>query len=159
MSSKNIDDPTHDFFKIYSFEELEVATRSEVATDATFDDSFPAEGDDFLVVNGQYQPTILLAPGEKKVFRSVFAAGAGHPKIEIEGDACTMMLIAADGVYLDTPRTVDQMVYVPGTRYDTVIWCDTAGTYHLTLSVEIYYLDITFFLNNRILGSIPHFTC
>ena len=111
----------HDFFKIFSFDELEIATHSAVRADQTLTHG----REDFLLVNGQYQPTVQLAPGEKKIIRSVYAAGAGQPNLIIayqgSTNPCTMVLIAADGVYLDKPRTVTNVVYVPGLSCPFVI--------------------------------------
>ena len=105
----------HDFFKVFSFDELEVAMQSEVRAAQTLTHG----REDFSLVNGQYQPTLKLAPGEKKIVRSVYAAGAGHPNLVIDGfqgdtNPCTMVLIAADGVYLDTPRIITNAIFVPG---------------------------------------------
>ena len=72
---------THDFFKIFSFDELEVALKSEVRATQTL----THDREDFSLVNGQYQPTLKLAPGEKKILRSVYAAGAGHPNLVVDG--------------------------------------------------------------------------
>ena len=49
----------------------------------------------------------------------MLAAGAGHPNLVIDGyegetNPCTMVLIATDGVYLDEPRTVENVIFVPG---------------------------------------------
>ena len=55
--------------QIWSFEELEAAADSRVHADHTLNAGVPS---DFLVVNGQYQPTVTLAPGQSKLFRSVY---------------------------------------------------------------------------------------
>ena len=85
-----------------------------------------------MLVNGQYQPTLKLAPGEKKIIRSVYAAGGGHPNLVIDGfkgqsNPCKMVLIAADGVYLDKPRTVANVIYVPGADMLARMMIDSAN--------------------------------
>ena len=111
-----------DPFKQYSFSELETATGSTVHAAGTITT-------DLLVVNGMYQPVINMAPGQRKVLRTVFAAGAAHPALVIRPPTCTMTLVAVDGVYLDTPRTVTRVSYMPASRYDIVVYCPTAGTF------------------------------
>ena len=117
----------HDFFKLFSFNELEKETRSEVRAAQQLTHG----REDFLLVNGQYQPTLKLAPGEKKIVRSVYAAGGGHPNLVIDGfkgaNPCKMVLIAADGVYLDKPRTVPNVIYVPGANMPARIILDSAN--------------------------------
>ena len=52
----------HDFFKLFSFDELEEVMQSEVRAAQTLTHG----REDFALVNGQYQPTLKLVPGEKK---------------------------------------------------------------------------------------------
>lgn len=92
-------------------------------------------------VNGQYQPTVDGTVGDVMLFRIVNGGGWRmlYAQFEVAGtvtNACTMRLIARDGVFqtLDNGAypTISAIVMVPGTRADVAVQCDAAGTYRLS---------------------------
>jgi hypothetical protein len=71
---------------------------------------------DTWLVNGQYQPTLHLQPGEWRIMDILAASGDRILEIEIkpyienpnfwnEDYSCELKLLALDGLYLDTTRS------------------------------------------------------
>ena len=129
------DEANHQVFKIWSFSELETTIGSSVRASESLTSGTPNQ---FYLVNGMRMPTINFAPGQSKVFRTVYGAGFGQVFLEITGSSCTMTIIAIDGVYLDTPRTATTIHYVPASRYDFVVTCSTAGTFNIRNSNNFF---------------------
>lgn len=92
---------------------------------------------DIYLTNNQYKPKVDMQPGEKRIFDIVNAVAG--PVLELEMSttdggnvrACSMQLLALDGVYLKLPRMVEVIVMVPATRASVIVTCTDAGTYYL----------------------------
>jgi FtsP/CotA-like multicopper oxidase with cupredoxin domain len=104
------------------------ATGAAFATNAVFTDNALK---DTYVVNGQYQPTATLTAGKVTLLRFVHAAGSRLLSLELVGTgatACTMQLIARDGVFQATPFiTTRSVAMFPATRADIAIRCGAAA--------------------------------
>ena len=99
----------------------------------------PAITDHYLV-NGVFQPWVVLSTGEMRRFDLVHAAGAQyHLEVEMRtaigaGDLsshCKMYLIALDGVYLAAAREVTVVPMLAGQRASVLVTCNKAGIYFL----------------------------
>lgn len=88
-------------------------------------------GKDFRLVNGQYQPTIITAPGQWQRWRITHGGWLKEPlDISIDDDSCEMQLLSKDGIYIrDFPRTIDMAPIPSGGRADIMVRCMTAGDY------------------------------
>uniref|UniRef100_A0A7S1PZR5 Multicopper oxidase n=1 Tax=Neobodo designis TaxID=312471 RepID=A0A7S1PZR5_NEODS len=115
----------HNPFKTYSFAELESESGSLLASNPTYSTT-----DRLLyTINGQYRPTVTVAPGESRLFQMVYAAGSKNP-ILIFPSGCGVQNIAFDGVYFDgAPRTVTYLQLIVASRVEFVMTCETAGTH------------------------------
>lgn len=113
-------------FKTYSFAELESESGSLLASSPTYHattDRF------FYTINGQWRPTVTVAPGESRLFQFVYAAGSKNPAL-IFPSGCAVQNIAFDGVYFDgAPRTVTYLQLIVASRVEFVMTCNTAGTH------------------------------
>jgi FtsP/CotA-like multicopper oxidase with cupredoxin domain len=123
----------NDAFDLPDLEQVIAATQSAdtgaaFATNAAFTDNALK---DAYVVNGQYQPTVTLAAGKVTLLRFIHTAGARILSLELAGtgaSACTMQLIARDGVFQATPFITTRAVAMfPATRSDIAIRCGAAA--------------------------------
>lgn len=135
--------PIFDPFKVYSVDEMAAEGKSDLVADPVFANPAIKE---FLLVNGQYQPSLSMRPNEQKRLRIVIATGAETPYLEFEGPpVCTMAVIAFDGVYITgPPRVLTTVRMVPGQRVEIIVSCNAVGTYNL--------------LSNHRLGTYPKVT-
>ncbi|KAM3575473.1 hypothetical protein VYU27_002579 [Nannochloropsis oceanica] len=95
---------------------------------------------DLYFVNQAFQPWAVLNTGEMRRFDLLHAAGSPY-QLEIEmrtaigaGDVsarCKMYLIALDGVYLATPRSVELVPLLSGQRASVLVTCTQAGIFFL----------------------------
>lgn len=88
-----------------------------------------------LLVNGQYKPTLDMRPGEIKRVRVVNALSTDSLYFGLAADstaACTMTLLARDGVYIDTPRPETALYVPPAGRTDIAVQCSGAGRAAIT---------------------------
>eukprot|EP00287_Rhodomonas_sp_CCMP768_P005127 CAMPEP_0196740098 /NCGR_PEP_ID=MMETSP1091-20130531/29045_1 /TAXON_ID=302021 /ORGANISM="Rhodomonas sp., Strain CCMP768" /LENGTH=490 /DNA_ID=CAMNT_0042085031 /DNA_START=156 /DNA_END=1628 /DNA_ORIENTATION=+ len=87
----------------------------------------------FLLVNGEYEPTVAVASGQWTRLRIVYAAW-------LEGDldfavaGCEMVLLAKDGIYIsDFPRPISLAPVTPAGRADIMLRCpDPSAEYRVT---------------------------
>jgi len=87
---------------------------------------------EFRLVNGQYQPTVTMQPGEWQRWRIVWSDWLGDNLNAHFDDSsiCEMQLLAKDGIYIqDYPRSIDSATIPTGGRADVMVRCSTAGTY------------------------------
>lgn len=93
-----------------------------------------------FLVNGQMGPDLTLASHTWYRFRFIFAAVEQSLTLSVTptgngGAACTLKLIAKDGVYLPTiPRDITQVLLFPGARADVAVSC-TCTTYPCTATL------------------------
>ena len=80
----------------------------------------------FLMTNGQVNPTIRAAPGEWLRLRVVFA-GWEEDDLRMTVNGCEMQLLAKDGIYIrDFPRAINNAAVAPGGRADVMVRCTAA---------------------------------
>lgn len=85
---------------------------------------------EYLLINGEYQPTVSLAPGEWQRWRIVQSSHQSALRFDIEG--CEKVVLARDGLYLDAPRKIDgPYVVTAGSRVDMAVRCSAPGNYSL----------------------------
>lgn len=93
--------------------------------------SFTGETE-FRLVNGQYQPTITMQPGEWQRWRIIWGNWGGDNLNAHFNDStnCEMKLLAKDGIYIqDYPRSINTATIPTGGRADIMVRCSAAGTY------------------------------
>ena len=144
-------DTATDPFTVWTYATLHAQVGAEEAIGASFASTALT---DAWCVNGHYQPKHAMAPGEWQIFDIVNAGGDRILELEITSTlqtddvgsdvtavstattsgACSSVLLALDGVYLDTARSssyVDHLVLVQAQRASLAVKCDSAGTYYL----------------------------
>jgi FtsP/CotA-like multicopper oxidase with cupredoxin domain len=87
---------------------------------------------EFRLVNGQYQPTVTMQPGEWQRWRIVWGNWGGDRLNAHFNDStnCEMQLLAKDGIYIqDYPRSITSATIPTGGRADVMVRCSAAGTY------------------------------
>ena len=102
-------------------------------------------GDEFMLVNGQYKPTLEITAGEWQRWRVVFASWDENPLdfAMVSGGVCEMNLLAKDGIYInDYPRPLNFYPVSTAGRADIMVRCSATGTFAVTT-----YLDDLFTLN------------
>ena len=120
-------------FRIYSFIELAAATGSNMDMDIQLiDDS----KQNLNLVNGQYQPLKNMTTNSSVILRIVHAAGGAPIYISVQGDdnsspACSLTVLAWDGVYLDQRLDQNVVSLVAASRVDVEIICWRSGLHEL----------------------------
>jgi len=90
---------------------------------------------DYRMINGQFQPTLDMRPGEWQRWRIVYGSWLRNPlNLDIvAGDNCEMQLLAKDGIYInDYPREITLAPIPTGGRADIMVRCSQAGEYMVT---------------------------
>jgi FtsP/CotA-like multicopper oxidase with cupredoxin domain len=121
----------YDPFKFFAFSELE----SEIGSLLLSNPSYAGSDRTFVTINGQYQPTVAVAPGESRLFQIVYGAATRMPLISFPS-GCVAQQIAFDGIHFTTARTVTYIQMVTGTRAEFVLTCASAGTYAITYVIN-----------------------
>eukprot|EP01045_Picozoa_sp_COSAG04_P010943 COSAG04_NODE_689_length_11142_cov_6.664041_2_plen_936_part_00 len=87
----------------------------------------------FILANGQHQPTVSLVANQYARFRILNANAVATLELDIpRGSHCSMDVLAHDGVYLGRPAHVNHLlVLVPGSRVDLALRCRRSGSYVL----------------------------
>jgi len=96
-------------------------------------DTVSSIGDNaFLLVNGQYQPTLDMIAGDWQRWRVVFGSWDRSPldfELDSDGD-CETILLAKDGIYIqDYPRSIGFFPVTTGGRADIMVRCSSTGTF------------------------------
>jgi FtsP/CotA-like multicopper oxidase with cupredoxin domain len=83
-----------------------------------------------IMVNGQVNPVLTIAPGQVQRWRIVNASNARFYNLNLEGH--TFRVIGTDGGLLDKPYAQSRIILSPGERVDLLVMASrTAGTYRL----------------------------
>jgi FtsP/CotA-like multicopper oxidase with cupredoxin domain len=124
---------TDDPFRVRTYTSLQTSTGDTLAPNFQFEN---AQVKDIYLVNGQFQPTYSMKANVPVIFDMVHSSGDHYLELEIRdainagNSACTITLIAYDGVYFTEARSVAYNIMVPGQRTSAVITCSTPGTYY-----------------------------
>eukprot|EP00936_MAST-01D_sp_MAST-1D-sp1_P002895 g2895.t1 len=94
----------------------------------------------FLLINGAYQPELHLEAGVYQRWRIVQSAHQSALRLDtpvLTRFGCDVWLLARDGAYLDTPRSLGGVGAIPfvlpaGARADLAIMCTTPGRYNIS---------------------------
>jgi FtsP/CotA-like multicopper oxidase with cupredoxin domain len=90
--------------------------------------SIPAiPSDTYYTINGIYQPTITIHPGQTQRWRIVNAAP--HRLYHLTLDGHTMYQIAQDGIAFAAPRAEQTILVAPGNRIEVMIIGGNPGSY------------------------------
>jgi suppressor of ftsI len=89
----------------------------------------PSPGPTELLVNGAYQPTLHIRPGELQRWRIVNATGERFVKLALPG--VTFEVLAYDGQTLRYMRPERQILMGPGERVDVLVRGEQPGSYTL----------------------------
>lgn len=115
--------PAHDLLNRYA----------SVTGDALFshEDNNVANGVEFTLVNGQYQPTASMVQGKWTRMRLIFSSLTTSLELQMTSNTigCEWHLLAKDGIYVEgAPRRFGETVYMgPGNRVDVVMKCASSG--------------------------------
>jgi suppressor of ftsI len=89
----------------------------------------PSPGPSELLVNGVYQPTLHIRPGELQRWRIVNATGERFVKLALPG--VTFEVLAYDGQTLRYMRPEKQILMGPGERVEVLVRGEPPGSYTL----------------------------
>lgn len=91
-------------------------------------------GQRILTVNGAYQPTLTVWPGQVVRLRVVNSTVRTHVPLAIDG--ATLNVIARDGITLPALQNMPSLTLAPGNRADLLVRIDTPGTYAIHKGVR-----------------------
>ena len=83
----------------------------------------------FITINGLVNPTIRLRPGEIQRWRLIQGCVSNFALLRLEGHR--FMVLAKDGLTYPHPVWLDELLIVPGERYDVLVKGGNPGTYSL----------------------------
>lgn len=96
-----------------------------------------AQGDSVWVVNGQYQPTMTVRPGQVVRLRILNSSARSGAPLAINGPAqVDWNLIAFDGITLPEMRTVPEFTLFSANRADVLVRFDTPGSYTIDKGIS-----------------------
>ena len=98
--------------------DLRLDAQGQVAPHTHVDWMNGREGD-ILLVNGQRNPKLELAPGSTLRLRMINACAGRYLRLAL--DKHPMQLIGTDGGYLEHPVDLDELLLVPGQRCDLLV--------------------------------------
>ncbi|RUM06172.1 multicopper oxidase family protein [Rhizobium chutanense] len=85
---------------------------------------------DHVLVNGQKNPVLAVAKGEKRRLRLFNATNARFLRLSFEN--ASMVLIGTDGGLLEAPLALDELLLAPAERVELVVAFDQPGSARLT---------------------------
>lgn len=134
--------PTSDPFRIVDYQELRGTINDQMSLDAVVGADAIT---DVYLTNGQFQPTLTVAPGAWTRLEVLNAVGDTYVELELRSEVvlggtglatgCEMMLQALDGVFLNSgARSVDVVLLAPASRASVAVKCTGATTVYLQSS-------------------------
>ncbi|AVA26112.1 multicopper oxidase family protein [Rhizobium sp. NXC24] len=85
---------------------------------------------DHVLVNGQKNPALAVAKGEKRRLRLFNATNARFLRLKFENAA--IVLVGTDGGLIEAPVAVDELLLAPAERVELIVSFDKPGTARLT---------------------------
>ena len=110
-----------------------MTTYTSTTGDALFasPDNLYTASSEFVLVNGQYQPTGSVVQGEWTRVRLIYSGLDLALELQMTTNTagCEWFLLAKDGIYVEgAPRTLGDTVFLgPGNRADVVMRCASSG--------------------------------
>ena len=96
-----------------------------------------AAGKEYYAANLQFRPYIKATAGTAFLLRILHASGTKVIQMEVENNACEMMVLARDGVFHHTPyQKQSKHVFFQGTRQDIVFKCANSGLFNVKLTED-----------------------
>jgi FtsP/CotA-like multicopper oxidase with cupredoxin domain len=114
---------------ILMFTDLRIAVDGTMPA-STMTDLMNGRVGDHVLVNGQKNPAMAMAPGEKRRLRLFNATNARFLRLRFENAGMT--LIGTDGGLIEAPVDVDELLLAPAERVELIVSFDTPGTARLT---------------------------
>lgn len=101
----------------------------------TSDNEYDQDGiDQFVVVNGIYNPTIEITVGKYRRFQLVNTLNQYYIHYQFP-DECDVYLLGYDGIFFENERSLEQyfneLIISAGSRGDLLIKCDNAEQYEI----------------------------
>eukprot|EP01060_Flectonema_neradi_P028616 TRINITY_DN3848_c0_g1_i3.p1 TRINITY_DN3848_c0_g1~~TRINITY_DN3848_c0_g1_i3.p1 ORF type:complete len:637 (+),score=112.67 TRINITY_DN3848_c0_g1_i3:37-1911(+) len=94
--------------------------------------------DDFYTVNGQYNPRVTVTQNVATLLRMVHGGGSKHITLTVNSAACSLKLIARDGVFHSLPYLdLETIHFQSGTRADVAILCTQTGVFSVSSSSTV----------------------
>ncbi len=91
-----------------------------------------ASGDSVWVVNGQYQPTMKVRPGQLVRLRILNSSARSGVPFKINGPTdVDWNIVSFDGLTIPEMMTVPEFTLFPASRADVLVRFDTAGSYNI----------------------------
>ena len=108
--------------KLLVISDLRLASDGSIPADTAMDWQTGREGN-YVLVNGQYRPTLGIAPGQSQRWRILNGTNARYLRLALDQHLFT--LIGTDGGLLDAPVPgLAEILLVPGERVEVIV---TAG--------------------------------
>ena len=118
--------------------DLRLDGRGQVAPHTPVDWMNGREGD-ILLVNGQRNPLLEVAPGATFRLRMVNACAGRYLRLHLQGHG--LQLIGTDGGYLEQAVAMDELLLVPGQRCDLLLRATTQAGQSFALQKLPYDRD------------------
>ena len=109
-------------------ERLMAISQTQVVDGAIADGDSSPISEQVTLVNGQYQPTAEIAPGEVQRWR-LLNASSTFMRLQLDGHVAHV--VAVDGNSLESTSPQELIEIAPGARYDVLIEGGPAGDYQL----------------------------
>ncbi|MEO7421060.1 MAG: multicopper oxidase family protein [Ornithinibacter sp.] len=128
------DEPRADHERVLVISDTTLTGSGEIAA-ASHDDAMLGREGELLLVNGQSQPRIEVAPGALERWRVVNACVSRFLDLQLDGH--TWGLLGYDGQALHGPTESETVLLGPGNRVDLLVRASESGSFALrTLEVD-----------------------
>jgi suppressor of ftsI len=105
--------------KLLVISDLRLASDGSIPADTVMDWQNGREGN-YVLVNGQYQPTLDINPGQSQRWRILNATNARYLRLALTGH--TLTLIGTDGGLLQSPVPgLDEILLAPAERVEVIV--------------------------------------
>jgi FtsP/CotA-like multicopper oxidase with cupredoxin domain len=104
--------------KVLVLKDITLAGSVPAPHDSQMDYMHGVEGD-IVMVNGQVNPRLAIAPGQVQRWRVVNACTARFFRLSLQSH--TMYLVGTDGGLLDKPYPISEILLAPGERIDVLV--------------------------------------
>ena len=153
MHAGNETSSPYDPFRQYTLQELSADTHSDLEIDAQFLSPAADGSNNYHLVNGQHQPSIVVKQSEPFVLRVLHASGGKPLPLALSSPAvCNVSSIAWDGVYLQANQYEQQVNMVAASRVELQVLCSEEGGCKTRLCTRLIYILILACCNSYVAG-------